>query len=99
MPTRHQDGYIYRKKNRWYVRYYERVTQKDGSVSRIQISRSVAPVCHEYRTKGAVSPLLAEILKDINSNTVTVPSTLSLEPFVDDNYLPRSEEHTSELQS
>jgi integrase len=88
MPTRHQDGYIYKKKNRWYVRYYERVTQKDGSVSRIQISRSVAPVCHEYRTKGAVSPLVAEILKDINSNTVTVPSTLSLEQFVDDNYLP-----------
>ena len=88
MPTRHQDGYIYRKKNRWYVRYYERVVQKDGSVSRIQISRSVAPVCHEYRTKGAVSPLVAEILKDVNGNTVTVPSTLSLEQFVDDTYLP-----------
>ena len=88
MPTRHQDGYIYKKKNRWYVRYYERVTQKDGSVSRIQISRSVAPVCHEYRTKGAVSPLVAEILKDVNGYTVTVPSTLSLEQFVDDNYLP-----------
>jgi hypothetical protein len=42
----------------------------------------------EYRTKGAVVPLVAEILNDVNSNTVTVPSTLSLERFVDNNYLP-----------
>jgi uncharacterized beta-barrel protein YwiB (DUF1934 family) len=36
VPTRHQKGYIYQKKNRWYVRYYEHVMQKDGSITREQ---------------------------------------------------------------
>ena len=88
MPSRHQKGYIYQKKNRWYVRYYERVKQDDGSIRRIQISRSVAPVCYEYRTRGAVIPLVTEILNDVNSNTVSLPGALTLERFVDDNYLP-----------
>jgi len=88
VPSRHQKGYIYQKKNRWYVRYYERVKQDDGSIRRIQISRSVAPVCYEYRTRGAVIPLVTEILNDVNSNTVSLPGALTLERFVDDNYLP-----------
>ena len=88
MPTRHQKGYVYQKKNRWYVRYYEHVMQEDGSITREQKAKCVAPVCHEYRTKGAVMPLVAEILHGVNSSSVSPESTLSLERFVENNYLP-----------
>lgn len=60
MPTRHQKGYVYRKKNRWYVRYYDYALQEDGSIKRVQMARSIAPICHEFRTKRAVMPLVSE---------------------------------------
>jgi hypothetical protein len=47
----------------------------------------VAPVCHEYRAKGAVMPLVVEILHDVNTSCVSPESTLSLERIVENNYL------------
>ena len=88
MPTRHQKGYVYQKKNRWYVRYYEHVMQEDGTITREQKAKCVAAVCHDYRTVGAVMPLVAEILQEVNSNSISPESTLSLERFVEHNYLP-----------
>lgn len=88
MPTRHQKGYVYRKKNRWYVRYYEFVMRKDGTVERVQKAKSIAPVCYEYRTKQSVMPLVTEVLSLVNSNHFNPLGTLTLERFVDEGYLP-----------
>lgn len=88
MSTRHQKGYVFRKKNRWYVRYYELVMQEDGTVEREQKAKSIAPVCYEYRTKASVMPLVREFLSNVNSNQISPMGTLSLDRFVDENYLP-----------
>lgn len=88
MRTRHQKGYIYRKENRWYVRYYDFVVQNDGSIKRVQVARSVAPVCHQYRSKHAVTSLVRELLEPINNGLFTPESTLNLQRFVEESYLP-----------
>lgn len=88
MPTRHQRGYVYPKKNRWYVRYYENVLQPDGTVTREQRAKSIAPVCYEYRTKRSVMPLVAELLSAVNDSHASPQGTVKLEQFVERNYLP-----------
>jgi len=88
MRTRHQKGYVYRRYYRWYVRYYDYVVQKDGSLERVQIARSLAPVCYEYRTKRAVMPLVRELLEPINSGRLSPAGTVSVDRFVEESYLP-----------
>lgn len=88
MPTRHQRGYVYRKRNRWYVRYYDYVMRPDGTIDRVQKAQSIAPVCYEYRTKRSVMPFVAELLSTVNGNRVSPDGALSLERFVDLTYLP-----------
>ena len=88
MPTRHQKGYVYRKKNRWYVRYYDYALQEDCSIKRVQTARSIAPVCHEFRTKRVVMPLVSEVLAEVNTNQLSPEGALSLERFMEENYLP-----------
>jgi integrase len=88
VPTRHQKGHVYKKKNRWYVRYYEYVIQRDGSIKREQLARSVASVCYEYRTKRAVMPLVTELLAAVNSGRFNPESVLSVDRFVTETYLP-----------
>ena len=88
MPTRHQKEYVYRKKNRWYVRYYDYSLQKDGSIKRVQMARSIASVCHEFRTKRAVIPLVSEVLAEVNSNHLSPEGALSLERLMEESYLP-----------
>ena len=88
MRTRHQKGYVYRRYYRWYVRYYDHIVQKDGSIKRVQVARSLAPVCYEYRTKRAVMPLVRELLEPINSGRLSPAGGLSIERFVEETYLP-----------
>lgn len=88
MRTRHQKGYVYRKCYRWYVRYYDYIVQEDGSIERVQVARSMAPVCHEYRTKRAVMPLVRELLEPINTGRLSPAGTVSIGRFVEETYLP-----------
>jgi integrase len=91
VPTRHQKGYVYPKKNRWYVRYYENVLRPDGNIERVQRAKSIAPICYEYRTKRSVMPLVTELLFTVNENRARPHGTLKLEQFVDKHYLPNVE--------
>jgi hypothetical protein len=84
---------VYRKKNRWYVRYYDYVPQEDGSINRSQVARSIAPVCDLYRSKKTVMPLVEKFLKTVNSNSRSPESATTLEHFVEQIYLPYVEEH------
>jgi hypothetical protein len=45
--------------------------QEDGSIKRVQTARSIAPVCHEFRTKRAVMPLVSEVLAEVNTNPLS----------------------------
>ncbi len=87
MKARHQKGYVYKKENRWYVRYYDNVLQEDGSIERVQVARSVAPVCDQYRSRTTVMPLVQELLEPVNSGRISPESTATLERFVEQNYL------------
>lgn len=88
MPLRHQNGYVFRKKNRWYVRFYDYAMRQDGTVVRKQKAQRIAPVCYDYRTKRSVMPLVTEFLSTVNSNQLNPEGTQSLESFVEQTYLP-----------
>jgi hypothetical protein len=88
MKTRHQNGYVFKKRGRWYVRYYDYVVQEDGSIKRVQIARKLVPIFDHYRSKRAVMPLVEELLHPLNSGTYTPDSTMPLERFVEQIYLP-----------
>jgi integrase len=62
--------------------------RQDGTVERVQKAQRIAPVCHDYRTKRSVMPLVTEFLSTFNSNHLSPEGTQSLESFVDQNYLP-----------
>lgn len=88
MPLRHQNGYVFRKKNRWYVRFYDYAMRQDGTLERVQKAQRIAPVCYDYRTKRSVMPLVTEFLSTVNSNQLNPEGTQSLESFVEQTYLP-----------
>jgi integrase len=85
MKTRHQRGYLYRKSECWYVRYYD--TAPDGK--RVQKAHKLARCTGEYRTKTAARGLADEFLAPLNS--VDQPSAVTLKEFVESTYFPSIE--------
>jgi integrase len=88
----HQTGYVFRKGSNWYVRYRESVQLEDGSVQRRQKCRKLAEACGQYRTKAAAEDLADEVLRSINRDDSTPMSTMSLNRFIENCYLPYVEE-------
>jgi integrase len=88
MPTRHQRGYLFRKGGFWYVRFYDNVAQPDGRIVRQQVCRKVVPYDDRFRTKTAVAPLVADVLKSANSGGCVPESVLTVAQFIEDHYLP-----------
>ena len=86
--TRHQKGYVYKKGRWWFVRFYDSVMQADGSTKRAQVARKVAPVSDDYRSKRSVLLMVEELLRPFNNGHYTPESTLALERFVEQTYLP-----------
>lgn len=62
--------------------------RQDGTFGRVQKAQRIAPVCHDYRTKRSVMPLVTEFLSTVNTNRLNLEGTLSLEWFAEQNYLP-----------
>lgn len=85
---RHQKGYVYRKADRWYLRYYDHVSAEGGTTKLVLKCRSLVPYGGKYRSKKAVQVLADEILAPINNGTVTPHSTMSMLDFVNSVYLP-----------
>jgi len=84
----HQEGYVFHKGSNWYVRYREEVQLEDGSIAPIQKCRRLAKATGEYRTKRAVEELAEEILRPLNDGTSRPESTMSLNRFIKNSYLP-----------
>lgn len=91
MP-RHQDGYIWKVGKSWFGRWRED-SLVDGRVVRKQRSAKLAEVSDRYRTEADVRPLLEERLRPVNEGKTRPESTLSVERFVEDFYLPYVEEN------
>jgi len=62
--------------------------RQDGTIERVQKAQRIATVCHDYRTKRSVMPLVTEFLSAVNNNQLNPEGTLSLEWFVEEKYLP-----------
>lgn len=92
MNGRHQQGYIWRKARSWYGRWREDVLD-EGRVVRKQRSRKLADYIDRYRSESDVQPLLDEILKPINTGKVSPESTLTIDEYVEQFYLPYAEEN------
>ena len=88
----HQSGHVFLKGSNWYLRYREDVTREDGSIERIQKCRRLAKAGGKYRSKRSVEQLAEEILRPLNDGTSTAESTMSLNQFIEDLYLPYAEE-------
>jgi hypothetical protein len=89
--TRHQSGYVFRKGENWYLRYYDNVLQGSEAV-RLQKCKKLCAASGQYRSKRAAQVLAAEFLQPFNDGTHTPESTMTLETFVDKRYLPYIEE-------
>jgi integrase len=86
--VRHQEGYVYRKKQNWYLRYREVVQQPDGTSAYVQKCRKLVEYGGDYRTKSAVKVLADEFLAPLNNGSASPQSTMLLTQFVDQLYLP-----------
>jgi len=88
----HQSGYVFRKGSNWYVRYREDVQLENGSVQRLQKCHKLAEASGQYRNKGAAEELAGEFMRSVNHGEVRPESTMSLNQFIEDCYLPYVEE-------
>ena len=90
---RHQKGYVFRKGSFWYLRYYDRESQIDGTAVQVQKCRKLVEFGGEYRSKSAVRVLADEFLAPFNNGTLSPASTMTLTQFVDKRYLPHIQSH------
>jgi integrase len=88
----HQSGSVFVKGSNWYVRYREDVSREDGSIDHIQKCRRLAKAEGKYRSRHSVEQLAEDILRPLNDGTSTAESTMSLNQFVEELYLPYVEE-------
>lgn len=90
--TRHQKGYLYRKGDAWMLRYYDFQEQCDGTIARVQKARCLGRAEGELRAKEAARSVAEEFLRPLNDRRATPLSVMSLERFVESQYLPSVEQ-------
>jgi integrase len=97
--ARRQDGYIFKAKGKWYLRYF--VTRVvDGEVKRVRVAKPLAAVVQVDEVKGTKTTitkakardLAAPILEQINQQRYAPETAVSLRDFVERIYLPRMEQ-------
>jgi hypothetical protein len=87
--TRQQDGYIFKARGMWYVRYFDsRVI--DGEVKRIRIAKQLVPVT--CVTKAKARELAKPLLAQVNQPRYVPETAVTLTDFVERIYLPRMEQ-------
>jgi integrase len=85
---RHQNGYVFRKGGFWYLRYYDREVQPDGTFKQLQKCRQLVEFGGDYRSKSSVRVLADEFLAPLNNGTMSPASTMTLNQFIEQRYLP-----------
>jgi hypothetical protein len=85
---RHQQGYVFRKGNGWYLRYYDSVVASDGTTARKAKCKKLENYGGKYRSKTSVKALAQEFLRPFNDGTHTPVSGMSVREFVERQYLP-----------
>jgi hypothetical protein len=88
----HQSGYVFKKSSNWYLRYREEVRLESGIVKRVQKCRKLAEASGPYRTKNAAEQLADEVMESVNREAGRPESTMSLNRFIENCYLPYVDE-------
>jgi len=90
---RHQKGYVFRKGDNWYLRYYDFELLPDDKLQKVQKCKKLAEFGGDYRSKSAVKVLADEFLAPLNNGKVSPASTMTLNQFIEKRYLPFVEEN------
>jgi integrase len=85
---RHQKGYIFKKGNGWFLRYYDSTFGADGRTTRRAKCKKLADCGGQYRSKTSVKPLAEEFLRPFNEGRYTLNSGMTVRDFVEQHYLP-----------
>jgi integrase len=85
---RHQRGYVLRKGSFWYLRYYDIEIQADGTLKNVQKCDQLVEFGGDYRSKSSVRVLADEHLAPLNNGTLSPASTMTLNQFIEQRYLP-----------
>ncbi len=85
---RHQKGYVFRKGSFWYLRYYDFEVHPDATMRKVQMCKQLAEFGGDYRSKSAVKVLADEFLAPLNNGKLSPASTMTLNQFIEQRYLP-----------
>jgi hypothetical protein len=85
---RHQRGYVYQKDSYWYLRYYDFEVHEDGTARNVQKCKKLVKFGGNYRSKSAVRTLADEFLAPLNNGMHSAASTMTLNQFIEQRYLP-----------
>jgi integrase len=90
-----QQGYIFKKKGRWYGRWRHDVIDKDAEgkprIVRTQHCEKLCECSDRYRRKRDVQPLLDEKLRPLNEGRTSAESTLSVREYTETFFLPHAD--------
>ena len=89
--VRYQDGCLYADHAAWYVRYRVQVRQEDGSIKFKQRAKMLGRLEH-YPRESDIRPLKVEFMQRLNAGKFTPESSMTLNEFVEDIYLPYIDE-------
>jgi len=90
-PVRYQKGCLYQDNGAWYVRYRERVRQKDGSTNFRRRAKRLGSV-DRFPRSDDIEPLRVSFMQRINHDRCDPDSSATLAEFVDRSYLPWAEQ-------
>jgi integrase len=94
---RQQDGYIFKARGIWYVRYFD-TRVLEGEVKRVRIAKQIAKVREKINgvlttiTKAKARELAKPTLTKVNQPDRQPETAVSLVDFVERTYLPRMEQ-------
>ncbi len=90
--SRQQQGYIWRKGQGWYGRWWEDALV-NGDVVRKQRCKKLAEYSDRYRSQKDVRPLLDDYLRPLNTGRTKPESTLTITEYVERFYLPYAQDN------
>src|SRR5208283_3291370 len=89
--VRYQDGCLYADHAAWYVKYRVQVRQEDGSIKLRQRAKMLGRL-KDYPRESHIMPLKLEFMQRQNAGKFTPESSMNLREFVENIYLPYTDE-------
>ena len=89
--VRYQDGCLYADHAAWYVKYRVQVRQENGSIKFKQRAKMLGRL-ERYPRESDIMPLKVEFMHRLNAGKFTPESSMNLKEFVENIYLPYTDE-------